>query len=210
MPTIFDVAAAAGVSHQTVSRVLKGDPTVRPAVRERVDSAVQQLEYRPNAAARALASRRTRILGLLVVDLPLYGPSSITRSFNAAARRAGHDVSIAALERADAADVLHAADTLLAQDVRALVVVASSATVGAVLAPLTTRVPVITTVHDVIPDAHSVGIDNAEGALLAVRHLAALRCPPLSPATTPASSFLPWPVRGRPSSPFRAVPTASP
>jgi DNA-binding LacI/PurR family transcriptional regulator len=171
--TIFDVAAEAGVSHQTVSRTLKGDPTVRPAIRERVEAAVERLGYRPNAAARALASRRTRTIGLIAVGLPLYGPSSTTHGFNAAAHRSGWDVSIAALERS-ASEVRHAADALLGQDVQALVVVGPTPSVNAGLRDLGLRVPLLTSVRTDLPGAHWVGIDSEAGARMAVQHLAEL------------------------------------
>lgn len=62
--TIEDVAALAGVSMKTVSRVVNGEPHVRPAMREKVLSAVEELNYRPNFAARALAGSRAYVLGL--------------------------------------------------------------------------------------------------------------------------------------------------
>ena len=62
-PAMTDVAKAAAVSHQTVSRVLNGHPNVRPATRERVLAAIEQLGYRPNLAARALASGRSTAAG---------------------------------------------------------------------------------------------------------------------------------------------------
>jgi DNA-binding LacI/PurR family transcriptional regulator len=172
---IFDVAKAAGVSHQTVSRVLNGDATVRPAIRERVDEAIARLDYRPSAAARALARRRTRTIGLVVVGLPFYGPASIANGFNAAARASGWDVAIAAThDGADAADVRQAGETLLAQDPRAVVVVAPGPAVGAALAGLAGRVPVVTTV-DVVPGAAAaLTVDAERGAALAVEHLASL------------------------------------
>lgn len=175
MANIFDVAKAAGVSHQTVSRVLNGDPTVRPAMRERIDDAIARLDYRPSAAARALARRRTRTIGLVVVGMPYYGPASIANGFNAAARESGWDVAIAATDDgADDADVRQAGETLLAQDPRAVVVVAPGPAVGAALAGLAARVPVVTTV-DVVPGAAgAVTVDDERGAALAVEHLAAL------------------------------------
>jgi DNA-binding LacI/PurR family transcriptional regulator len=174
VPNIFDVAAAAGVSHQTVSRFLKGDPTVRPATRERIEQAVARLGYRPNAAARALASRRTRTIGLITVGLPLYGPSSTTHGFNHAARAAGWDVSIAALEQTGAAEVRHAVDALLGQDVQALVVVAPTPEVADAFARLALDVPLVTTVPSGIPGAVTVGIDHRAAAASAVAHLAQL------------------------------------
>src|SRR5215471_18315942 len=58
-----DVAKLAGVSHQTVSRVLNDHPNVRAHTREKVLAAIRQLAYRPNAAARTLVTRRTHTLG---------------------------------------------------------------------------------------------------------------------------------------------------
>jgi DNA-binding LacI/PurR family transcriptional regulator len=76
-----DVARLAGVSHQTVSRVLNDHPNVRRHTREKVLEAIRQLAYRPNAAARALVTRRTHTLGVIGIDSPLYGPAiSATRS----------------------------------------------------------------------------------------------------------------------------------
>ncbi|MGO1283841.1 LacI family DNA-binding transcriptional regulator [Brachybacterium tyrofermentans] len=71
-PTVYDVAAHAGVSIATVSRVLRGPDKVAAGTRERVLSAVQELEYIPNASARGLAGRRTGVLGLLIPghDIP--------------------------------------------------------------------------------------------------------------------------------------------
>lgn len=170
---IFDVAKTAGVSHQTVSRVVNGDATVRPAIRERVEQAITALDYRPSAAARALARRRTQTIGLVVVGMPFFGPASMANGFNAAARAGGWDVAIAATDGADAADVRQAADALLAQDVRAVVVVAPGPSAGAALATLADRLPVVTSV-DVVPGASTVPIDDERGAELAVEHLAAL------------------------------------
>ena len=170
---IFDVAKAAGVSHQTVSRVLNRDETVGHALRVRVEAAIQGLDYRPNAAARALARRRTRTIGLLVVGLPFHGPASIANGVNAAARASGWDVAIAATDGIDGGDVSEAAHALLGQDVRAVVVVAPGPSAGAALADIASRLPVVTSV-DVVPGGAAVPVDNEAGAVLAVEHLAGL------------------------------------
>ena len=60
------IARLAGVSRSTVSRVVNDDPRVRAAVRERVRAVISDQDYHPNAAARSLASRKTRIIGLLI------------------------------------------------------------------------------------------------------------------------------------------------
>lgn len=66
--TIKDVAARAGVSPKTVSRVINGEPHVRAAVREAVTRVVEELDYRPNAFARSLSSARAYLLGLFLDD----------------------------------------------------------------------------------------------------------------------------------------------
>ena len=62
---MVDVARLAGVSQKTVSRVVNDAPYVRPDVRERVNRAIEELGYRPNAAAQALARERTHTIGVL-------------------------------------------------------------------------------------------------------------------------------------------------
>ncbi len=65
-PNIRQVALLAGVSHMTVSRVLNEHPSIASATRERVLEVMRELNYRPNSAARALATRRTNRLGVVV------------------------------------------------------------------------------------------------------------------------------------------------
>lgn len=75
--TIDDVAALAGVSIKTVSRVVNKEPNVREGTRERVRKAIEKLNYRPNPSARSLASKRSYLIGLLYDDPSLYdNPSS--------------------------------------------------------------------------------------------------------------------------------------
>src|SRR3954449_2377902 len=71
-----DVAKLAGVSHQTVSRVINDSAQVRPETRDRVLSAMRRLDYRPNPAARALVTGRSRTLGVVSFDTALFGPAS--------------------------------------------------------------------------------------------------------------------------------------
>lgn len=61
--TIFDVAMLAGVSIKTVSRVINSEPNVRASTRQKVNQAIAALDYRPNEAARNLASQRVRRAG---------------------------------------------------------------------------------------------------------------------------------------------------
>ena len=63
--TIIDVAAQAGVSIKTVSRVINNVTTVKPAIRARVARAIEKLDYHPNPSARGLGGNRSYLLGLL-------------------------------------------------------------------------------------------------------------------------------------------------
>ena len=89
MPSIRDVARLAGVSHQTVSRVLNDMPNVRPATRARVEQAIAQLRYSPSPAARALVTRRTSTLALRIARSPRTAAASSSPSSPRCRRNAG-------------------------------------------------------------------------------------------------------------------------
>ncbi len=171
MVNITDVAARAGVSHQTVSRVLNDRAAVRPATRERVDVAIRELGYRPSAAARALASRRSRTIGLIITGAPLFGPSRTMLAFQEAATAAGYRVSIAAMSSIDAGAMVDAVDGMLAQEVEALVVIVSDEATFDAIAGIRLGVPLIAAESSGREGVHSVSIDQYEGARTAVRHL---------------------------------------
>src|SRR3954449_5147135 len=97
-----DVAARAGVSLQTVSRVVNGHPNVAPQTRERVEKAIAELGYRPNIAARALVTGSTRNIGLVTVKINQYGPAQTMIGLEKAARAAGYSVSVSILDDATA------------------------------------------------------------------------------------------------------------
>lgn len=94
-PTLLDVASIAGVSHTTVSRFLRNDPTVRPELAERIKSAVSELDYRPNVLARSMRQRRS---GLLAIVLPAttnaFSPMRMVSPALSTAHRAGFEVEI--------------------------------------------------------------------------------------------------------------------
>jgi len=89
-PTIRDVARQAGVSHQTVSRVINSSEDVSPETRERVEVAIAELDYRPNAIARSMARGRTRTLACISPNLTDFTFASIIEGAEAEARRLGY------------------------------------------------------------------------------------------------------------------------
>src|ERR1700729_2576995 len=79
-PAMTDVAKLAGVSHQTVSRVLNDHPNVREQTRLRVQAAINELGYRPNKAARLLVTGTSQVIGVVSRSWTLYGPAATLSS----------------------------------------------------------------------------------------------------------------------------------
>jgi len=168
---MHDVAALAGVSHITVSRVLNDYPSIRPETRERVLAAIAELGYRRNLAARALVTSRTRAIGVLSPEVAQHGPASSVLAVESAAREHGyHPLVTAAAVEHDA--TVAALEFLLDQAVEALVVIAPHETVLAAIRDLDIRVPLVTLQAPDRPGG--IGVDQAAGARLATEHLIAL------------------------------------
>ncbi|MEX1658161.1 substrate-binding domain-containing protein [Streptomyces pseudovenezuelae] len=170
-PVMADVARIAGVSHQTVSRVLHDHPNVRATTRERVLAAVRELGYRPNAAARTLATRRTRTLGVISFNTTLYGPACMLYGIEQAARQHEYFVTVAAVGTLDRSSVLDAVDRLRNQGVEGIIVIApQTAAVGA-LANVPPDVPLVAVGCGTHTTLASVAVDNEAGAELATSYL---------------------------------------
>lgn len=118
-----DVARAAGVSQKTVSRVVNGDAHVSDEVRQRVEAAIAELGYRPNSAARALVTQRTRVLGVVTPGSSMYGPSAQLLGIERAAWSAGYSVVIASTAEASGGELAAAIDRLLDHGVDGIVLV---------------------------------------------------------------------------------------
>lgn len=166
-----DVARLAGVSHQTVSRVLNGNPRVRAETRERVLRAMAELSYRPNAMARGLASRRSRLLGVVSFDTILFGPASTLLGIERAARAAGYGVSIVTLERVDRSGVLAAVEALDGQGVDGVIIIAPQMAAAAALHNLPRGMIAVAVEAGQDSGLPSVSVDQIAGAQVAVRHL---------------------------------------
>ena len=174
---ITDVAKLAGVSHQTVSRVLNGSPQVRPATRERVLVAMQELDYHPNSAARTLATGRSRTLGVVSFDTTLYGPASTLYAIERAAHDAGYFITIMSLEALDRASVLSAVERLRMQGVDGILVIAPLEGSGDALVELPLDAPVVAVEAGPADALPVVAVDQVAGAALATRHLLELGHP---------------------------------
>ncbi|MFC4041462.1 LacI family DNA-binding transcriptional regulator [Dactylosporangium siamense] len=168
---VYDVARLAGVSHQTVSRVLNDHPSVSQTTRQRVLDAVRQLGYRPNAMARGLAGRRSRIVGVVSFDTLLYGPAATLLGVERAARTAGYGVSIATVERIDRPAVMSATGALAEQSVAGVVVIAPQTAATAALRNMPAGMPAVAVEADTGGAIPTISVNQIAGARMAVEHL---------------------------------------
>ena len=171
-PVMADVARLAGVSHQTVSRVVNGQDNLRPATRERVEEAIRQLGYRPNTAARALVTRRSATIGVIGSKTGFWGPSSVHRTIQAAGREAGFFVSSVNVPDLTRTAVSDAVDHLRDQGVEGIVLIAANdEALEVARAQEAAGIPVVVVEGSLYKARWTVGVDQAAGAELATRHL---------------------------------------
>jgi DNA-binding LacI/PurR family transcriptional regulator len=173
-PNIRQVARLAGVSHMTVSRVLNDYPHIKEATRRRVLEVIEELDYRPNMAARALATQKSQRIGVIVESAVEFGPTSTLRALESTARGAGYTVSSIALEDGDRISPQEAVDNLTTQGVDALCVVAPRSSSIAALRKISINVPVLVVKPDKDPTFLTVSLDQKQGTTLAVDHLVSL------------------------------------
>ncbi|WP_309071557.1 LacI family DNA-binding transcriptional regulator [Arthrobacter sp.] len=168
---IRDVAKAAGVSHQTVSRVINGHPSLREGTRQRVLDAMEALQFRPNRAARSLVTSRSGMIGVLVTNGAYFGPASTQAAIESAAASAGYLIDTATLTSLNENAFKEALERLVDHAVEGLIVLAPQEATLRQLAHLPVRLPMVT-VHSTSPaDDHGLSVDQVAGARLATRHL---------------------------------------
>ena len=172
--TIAEVAASAGVSYQTVSRVVNNHPNVAGPTRRAVQGAIARLGYRPNTFARSLVTRRSNRVGLITLGARYYGPAQTITHVETALRADGYSLLFATLS----APTLENLNTLIAE--------VAQAVDGLVLITPLVGVPVETVrrVCDGVPfvlvDAEAASgvcaasIDQRRGGRLAAEHLLGL------------------------------------
>jgi DNA-binding LacI/PurR family transcriptional regulator len=166
-----DVARLAGVSHQTVSRVINDSAHVRAETRARVLAAMRTLDYRPNPAARALVTGRSRTLGVVSFDTTLYGPASTLFAIEQAAHAAGYFITIVSLLAMDRASVLGAVDRLRVQGVDGILVITPQEGAAAAVANLPSAVPVVAVEAGRPGSVPVVAVDQFAGAVSATQLL---------------------------------------
>ncbi|UNK71380.1 LacI family DNA-binding transcriptional regulator [Microbacterium sp. H1-D42] len=163
------VAARAGVSGQTVSRVANDSPRVDPETRQRVEQAMAELGYRPNRAARALRTGRTQTLGLVAQTLATVGNSRMLQAVADAASARGYALTIVTL--GDDGDIAQAFERLHDQGVDGAIVLNEATALAREVAAAGIRLVVVDSPPD--PRFTVVSTDHATGARAAAAHLLA-------------------------------------
>jgi len=169
-PSMADVAARAGVSTQTVSRVSMGLNNVRPETRERVRAAMRELGYSPNGAARALRYGSFGTIGMIAHQLARTGESRTVEAVVEAARAQGLTVTLVDLESPSSKDVSEAVIRLGQQAIDGLIIVRAETATPETLA-LPAHLPVVVSDSRFIGHHPAVGADQTEGSRRAVEHL---------------------------------------
>lgn len=171
MPTIYQVAERAGVSLSTVSRVLNGKASVNKVLKERVEKAVKELNYRPNSVARSLANNRTDSVGVLVPELnaPFFG--DLMQAVESTLRAADKHVIIS-VGRNCLETEKDAVEFLISRNCDALIMHAEALSDEYLLQLNQSKLPVALVNRQVegLPEA-CTSLDNEKGGYLATRHL---------------------------------------
>lgn len=172
--TIKEVAREAGVSIQTVSRVLNELPHVAPETRDRVLEVIDRLQYRPSALARSLIQQRSRMLGVVTAGLSYIGPSRTLSGITAQADAMGYDLLLHELPAFETADLAPFLNTMIARQIDGVIWAVPE--IGNNRQWLLEQLPdfqvpiVFLTMHPQ-PGLAIVSVDNYRGARLATEHL---------------------------------------
>lgn len=172
--TIKEVAATAGVSTQTVSRVVNGRPDVAPDTREHVQTVIQQLGYRPSKIARSLIQGQSMTLGVVSFGIGLYGPSLELQGIQEASEQAGYSLMLNILPDAEKFDADKILSNILSYHVDGILwavpeIGQNRDWTQALLHNLT--VPIVFLNVQPRPHQTTVVINNRMGGKLATRHL---------------------------------------
>ncbi|GGP87734.1 LacI family DNA-binding transcriptional regulator [Streptosporangium pseudovulgare] len=166
-----DVARVAGVSPQTVSRALSGHPSVQEETRAKVLTAVDQLGYRKNNAARMLSSGRSRSIGVVMQQTNSYSRITLMYGIESAAQEAGYSVHTATTVSLDTSAIEDALSRLADQGVEGVILAVPLIHVSRRIEQLTGSMPTVTIDGSRTSATEVVAVDQARVAHLATRHL---------------------------------------
>jgi DNA-binding LacI/PurR family transcriptional regulator len=169
--TIHDVAAEAGVSSQTVSRVINGSPSVKESTRNHVLEVVEALKFRPNRTAQNLARRRSRLIGLITYALSELGPTQVLVRLEEAARDRGFNVIVIDIKEMTAESIQFAVEELRDQQVAGIQFNLPLRIDFSFIREIASQLPMV--IYDVAlgPEVPSVVFKHRAASRLATNHL---------------------------------------
>lgn len=171
-PGMMAVAKHAGVSHQTVSRVLNSPNSVRPQTRERVRASIVELGFRRNLAARSLVTQLSGLIGIVWTGSGYFGPGSTVAAIEGAARAAGYSALVTAVSDKDEAELAAVLEAFRDRGVEGIAVVAPHHHMAEHIRGAAGGVPmVIVADMGADPEFHVVSVDQAMGAEMATNYL---------------------------------------
>ena len=175
--TIREVAAEAGVSAQTVSRVLNGRPDVAPETVDRVRQIIADTGYQPNMLARSLTQGRSRVLGVVAYGQDYFGPAHVLTAIERRAAQAGYAIMLNYKLTPDSDDVDHLLSTLGARQVDGIIwaipeVDDNRASLGSRAASVTVPMILVGGMAG-RPFLHCIGVDNVAIGRQATEHMLA-------------------------------------
>jgi LacI family transcriptional regulator len=166
------VARQAGVSYQTVSRVVNEDPHVAELTRARVMQAIHQLNYQPNFAARSLVTRRSHILEVITFGSTHYGPAQMVAHVESAGRRRGYNLMLSNISEMTVEAIRAAIDNLSRRLVDGIILIAPVIGVSYdELVRLCSGIPFVMIDTELGEHTPSVVIDQEYGSRLVTQHL---------------------------------------
>ena len=168
---IYDVAKLAGVSHQTVSRVLNNHSSLKPATREKVEKAITELSYRPSNAARQLVTSQSRLIGVLIAEADLYGPASILNAMEKVARLEGYSLISIAVSAGSRESWREAIDQLRNLDIDGVITIALPEQIVKEIENSLDGAVIVIVDSEPSKKFDVVNMDNIYGATLATQYL---------------------------------------
>jgi LacI family transcriptional regulator len=170
--TVKQVALDAGVSTQTVSRVVNNAPGVLPDTRRRVQESIRRMGYRPNAIARSLIQRRSCVLGVVYTGLDYYGPSHTLMGIEQGANGSGYSLNLCLLHQPETDNAEPLIDGLLSRQVDGIIW-ATQEIGNNMWWVEKARLPIPIVFLETLPrkGIYNINVDSRFGAQLAVRHL---------------------------------------
>jgi LacI family transcriptional regulator len=169
--TIYDVAREAGVSMATVSRVVNGNPNVKPATRKKVAEAIERLGYRPNAVARGLASKKTTTVGVIIPDISSIFFAELARGIEDIATMYKYNIILGNSDQNKEKE-LHLLNTMLGKQVDGIVFMGANITEEHVKEFESSPVPIVLAATlEKTESIPAVNIDYKQAAYDAVAHL---------------------------------------